>query len=325
MDKSLLDKKVDTLIANRTKENLGLFDNDDLENILIKAVSLQFDTKLPQNEPSLISKPLRCSLSDFISDIRAVGVTIPAPNREYIIDTLDERIDTYPESFCFFDYANSKLDGSPEEYAKDGYREDSFVSHKIKPAYYYASAYFIKRIDKMPPFWGCEGVPDKIYWCYSFRTEQKSCDFYRWVGAFDKNNEILCTYFRDKFYDSSNYRGSSTIKRYGEHKKYFSETLSLLVQMYNDNQYLWNVTAIEGDAKINVCCYRENIKSLFYARELPITETGRKRPILHWVRAHKRRLEKGVDIDIKRYLRGVTEIEMGKTKFIIAPPTRNPQ
>jgi len=53
---------------------------------------------------------------------------------------------------------------------------------------------------------------------------------------------------------------------------------------------------------------------------LPLTVTGRKKPILHWVRAHQRRIKEGVDIDINKHLRGCCEFVMNDTKFCITLP-----
>lgn len=66
----------------------------------------------------------------------------------------------------------------------------------------------------------------------------------------------------------------------------------------------------------------EQVKSLFYARTLPPTESGRRSPILHWVQSHKRRLKSGTDIDISKYLRGVSEFEMYGTRMQILNPQK---
>ena len=91
---------------------------------------------------------------------------------------------------------------------------------------------------------------------------------------------------------------------------------------YADKKYIWNVRASEDIAKANFGVHKEQIKSLFYARSLPLTTTGRKRPILHWVRSHKRRLENGIDIDIDKYLRGINKFEFNGTVFEITNPTK---
>lgn len=66
----------------------------------------------------------------------------------------------------------------------------------------------------------------------------------------------------------------------------------------------------------------EIVKSLFYARQAPLSESGRRRPILHWVRSHQRRLATGIDIDIEKHLRGVTEFEMDGFPFRIVQPLK---
>lgn len=91
---------------------------------------------------------------------------------------------------------------------------------------------------------------------------------------------------------------------------------------YSDRKYLWNVTAKEHSAKATFGVYPEQIKSLFYAREMPMTETGRKRPILHWVAAHNRRIKNGIDVDIEKHLRGINEFVFQGTKFEITRPIK---
>jgi hypothetical protein len=98
---------------------------------------------------------------------------------------------------------------------------------------------------------------------------------------------------------------------------------SLTMTLYQDKRYLWNVCAQEQQAKATFGVYPEQIKSLFYSRNLPQTETGRKRPILHWVAAHRRRIKEGIDIDIEKHLRGINEFEWHGTKFTITQPIKN--
>lgn len=99
-------------------------------------------------------------------------------------------------------------------------------------------------------------------------------------------------------------------------------TASMIIQFWQDRRFLWNVTASENIAKSTFSVYPEQIKSLFYAREMPMTETGRKRPILHWVAAHHRRLKNGIDVDIEKHLRGINEFVYQGTKFIITRPIK---
>jgi hypothetical protein len=98
------------------------------------------------------------------------------------------------------------------------------------------------------------------------------------------------------------------------------------INLYSDRKNYWNVMAYEDDgARALFGVEEEEVKSLFYSRSLPLTDTGRKRPILHWVAAHKRRLAAGTEIDIEKFLRGTNEFVMSGTKFMITRPERQPK
>jgi len=97
------------------------------------------------------------------------------------------------------------------------------------------------------------------------------------------------------------------------------------LQFWQDRANMWNVRAKEDNFNGTFGVYPEQIKSLFYARDKPTTDTGRKRPILHWVESHKRRIRSGIDIDVKDHLRGVSSFEMGGTQFKITMPLKDRQ
>ena len=105
--------------------------------------------------------------------------------------------------------------------------------------------------------------------------------------------------------------------------KYLEETqiwVSTVMQFIADSRFCWSITAQEDIAKATIGCMKEEIKSLLYARTLPMTSTGRKRPILHLVEAHKRRLKQGINIDIISFLRGTRTVEIGNTQFTVNAP-----
>jgi hypothetical protein len=78
--------------------------------------------------------------------------------------------------------------------------------------------------------------------------------------------------------------------------------------------------ARQDGSQARLSVFDEEIKSLFYARDLNPTATGRKKPLLHWVRAHHRRLKNGTEIDISEYLRGDTKFNLlGMDLEIISP------
>jgi hypothetical protein len=96
----------------------------------------------------------------------------------------------------------------------------------------------------------------------------------------------------------------------------------IALQVHEDRQRLWIVLAEGEDAASSFGVKIEQVKSLFYARSAPLTAAGRRRPILHWVDAHKRRLANGTEVDIAAHIRGVTEVEMGGTRFVITEPEK---
>jgi hypothetical protein len=94
-----------------------------------------------------------------------------------------------------------------------------------------------------------------------------------------------------------------------------------------DKRHLWRVFLVErykgsilGLLEFGVD--QEKVKSILYARELPVTIEGRKRPILHWVTSHKRRIKEGIEIDIEKHLRGINKFSMFGNEFFIAHPTK---
>ena len=92
------------------------------------------------------------------------------------------------------------------------------------------------------------------------------------------------------------------------------------LQAQADRRFCWEIAADEGYGKASLGCTADEVKSLLYARQLPVTATGRKRPILHMVAAHRRRLKEGIDIDINQFLRGVDEVTMDGTRFKVSAP-----
>jgi hypothetical protein len=82
----------------------------------------------------------------------------------------------------------------------------------------------------------------------------------------------------------------------------------------------WGIESSDSGVNVELQCYHDEVKSLLYARSLPMTSTGRKRPILHLVAAHRRRIKEGIEIDIEQFLRGVRKVEMGGAIFEVRSP-----
>jgi hypothetical protein len=109
----------------------------------------------------------------------------------------------------------------------------------------------------------------------------------------------------------------------------FLQTCAAAINTHEDRHHLWQVSTSEPligasiKTPLVLGCSPEHIKSLFYARSLPVTETGRRRPILHWVQAHNRRLQAGIEIDVNKHLRGIEKFEMDGFNFEITNPRKS--
>lgn len=101
---------------------------------------------------------------------------------------------------------------------------------------------------------------------------------------------------------------------------YAAYMASLVIQANDDRRHCWSINATEHDASVSIGVTAEEIKSVLYARSLPVTATGRKRPILHYVQAHTRRIRSGIDVDVREFMRGTSVVEMHGGVFEINPP-----
>lgn len=84
----------------------------------------------------------------------------------------------------------------------------------------------------------------------------------------------------------------------------------------------WHVD-IWQDRGIKLSTDGEGIRELAQIREGPRTSTGRKRPILHWVKRHMRKKSRSDgEIEIPRHLRGLEEFEIDDFMFRIVEPQK---
>jgi|TARA_Y100000310_G_scaffold7556_1_gene8267 hypothetical protein len=97
----------------------------------------------------------------------------------------------------------------------------------------------------------------------------------------------------------------------------------LIISGYEDRKRLWTVKASGAErSAATFGVHVEQIQSLFYARDAPLTAAGRKRPVLHWVEAHQRRMKNGTEVAIPAHVRGVTDFVMEGTRFEITSPAK---
>lgn len=188
----------------------------------------------------------------------------------------------------------------------------------------YFNAVAVERVHTLPKRWRQE-VKGLLYEITNIQAENNGLAGERYFVSLCENGLVhLCDEIV-QFKQDYNYFGNSVVSRLSNEDK---ETLrahksfaGFALQALADRRFCWQIQAREHKAKISLGCMKEEIKSLLYARSLPMTETGRKRPVLHLVEAHKRRMKNGTEIDITPFLRGSQEIEMGGTLFKVKPPT----
>lgn len=201
-----------------------------------------------------------------------------------------------------------ELDGLPTvaSWSDTTYRQSS--NNDVRD---YITMYFAKKIDRLPGGYKTNGHY-AYYQCISWYPQiEGGVHLNKEFFGIDKNGMI---HFAEH---------GACARPFTMEEKYTSNLiLAATLQFWQDKRNLWNVQATDGKLKGTFGIYDDQIKSLFYARDLPQTATGRKSPILHWVTAHKRRMKNGVDIDIKKHLRGTSEFIMDGTKFTVTNPTK---
>lgn len=192
----------------------------------------------------------------------------------------------------------------------------------------YLSAFYLERLPFLPKPYSSDLKGKYFRMTQLFFKNNYVCGDAS-IIVIDKEGYIQSCYIQDHYIDPITKRPIHIKNRpiidnnTGTYKDYHTIWGSMAIQLYQDRRYLWNVQAHEGGAKTTFGVYPEQIKSLFYARELPQTEFGRKKPILHWVAAHQRRMKSGTEFDVEKYLRGTHEFIMHGTKFKITNPVKH--
>ena len=278
---------------------------DEFEDCVAGTLISMFETKIRKSRGNPSSAQLT---EDKMREIRMFGPYIPHGGRlveapDGMNMSIDVRTDPIPRMGC---YSHPHVGGK----AKDVY--DGYVVH-----------HFFQEISALP----------------KDRVRMGGGRIFRAITASAENEYLrgCCDYFTvsssgaivacDTVVQSS-LRGTP-----GEKTKIISEfekdpdrvyQIGLLgfiaIQFHNDRRFCWQIKAEETKARVYLGCGINEIKSLLYARSLPQTATGRKRPILHLVNAHQRRMKNGTDIDVTAFLRGIQTVEIGGTKFTVIPP-----
>lgn len=97
-----------------------------------------------------------------------------------------------------------------------------------------------------------------------------------------------------------------------------TKQLAICASVYEDSLVNW-VATIRSESEFSVYSTEDHMKDLCDLRDAPLTDSGRRAAICHWVRGHKRNAEQG-RVDIKKHIRGVTVFPLGDMQITITPP-----
>ena len=278
--------------------------NEDFEDNVAAAIIACYESRIKKNKGAPPSDRLN---DERLKLFRAVGPYIPSASRFVVKSELkngffDTQNDQFPERGCLSFPIKSRV-AAWDEY--DGY---------------FYNCYFSK-VPVLGKYWNRQG-PGQIYMMLILvMTNDGRVDGERRFFTVDKKNGLMACVQR-----MNNVRGympGVKQKMIQTDQQIVDDTTvnaSYAMQYAADRKFSWVITATDGREKASLGCMREEVKSLLYARDLPMSETGRKRPILHLVAAHKRRIKNGTDVDVSQFLRGQQEVEIKGTKFIVRPP-----
>lgn len=184
----------------------------------------------------------------------------------------------------------------------------------------YLCADYVRQVESLGRYWH-KRKGGTLYEMLTLAAESDGIAGERRFFTVTRKGEVVaCT---QRIPNNHGYQPGAPVTLVESDDKWLEETgawASVTLQMLADRRHCWTITAQEQAARAHLGCMQEEVKSLLYARSLPMTATGRKRPILHLVEAHKRRMRNGTDIDVTAFLRGQQAVEIDGTAFTVNPP-----
>ena len=290
-----------------------LWTNEEFEDFVVRGIVSQYETKIKKNRGAYPSDRLK--EEKFRSLLSRDTPYVPSGTRDILAPADDGRLlidivnDGVPSRGCVF--FNS--DNCPE------------IKRVSKSSY--ATIFFFKRMDSgsmhIPKHWirFDEPIQKNFFEFWQVDCQREAVEGERFFVGLSRDGEVVPLMGRAIF--QSGYGQNIEIRT--PHNQLLINALNAFhaFQFIADKRFCWSITAREQQASIELGCTREEVKSLLYARSLPVTDSGRKRPILHLVRAHKRRLKSGIEVDIEPFLRGERIVEINGTTFIVNPPEKN--
>lgn len=98
-----------------------------------------------------------------------------------------------------------------------------------------------------------------------------------------------------------------------------AQTIAIQQGIIEDAASLWTAEITYNGQTVIVGTYEERLKELTDLRDGPMSASGKRKAILHWVSSHIRALPKK-DVKVSAHPRGLQDFEIADYHFSIAPP-----
>ncbi len=283
-----------------------LWTTDSFEDCVAAALTTCFETRIKKSKgagPNTLT-------NERLNLIRRIGPYIPSNDRVIIA----------PNTTCAGDWEFDVINDPMPSIGCIGFTR----THPARPDEYggFFQATYIRKVTNLPKTW-YRRSGGQLYEIIIAASENEFVEGER--SFFCITNEGKVVACDQRFELSDRYKSNHYFTTPEKELKDREARASIALQFIADSRHCWTIEARESNCLARLGSMPEQIKSLLYARSVPLTETGRKRPILHLVAAHQRRLKNGIDIDITGFLRGVQTVEVGGTCFTVRPaPTLIP-
>lgn len=95
---------------------------------------------------------------------------------------------------------------------------------------------------------------------------------------------------------------------------------SIKEDFYRQGVFHVRITKLSTNQGLRMAVDYESVKELMAFRQKPCTKTGRKKPIIHWVKEHSRKVASNKPITLDKFKRGLGEFEVDGYKIKIEQP-----
>lgn len=281
-------------------DNQDLWTTDSFEDSVAAALITCFETRIKRNKgagPNTLTH-------ERMNLIRGIGPYIPSKDR-FIIAPSPTNVGEWE-----FDITNDPLPTA----GCIGFTRTAHVPSDEYGGYFQTT--YVRKASTLPKTWHRRSG-GQLYEIIIAASENNFIEGDRSFFCVTKEGKVVAC--EQRFDLAGRYKTSQYLTTPEKELKGREAMASIALQFIADSRYCWTIEARESNCFARLGSMPEQIKSLLYARSIPLTDTGRKRPILHLVVAHQRRLKSGIDIDITGFLRGIQTVEIGGTYFTVKP------